>query len=162
MVCVNTNDQRFDLIQAEIGTVSNDRQSILKKSNSTSRVVGSNSSSQVDKGKGLLQLVADGGERINMGTSEGVIIKMLFESLITEHLEEPLKNAPPKTKSQTSLDLIPLRNAPHTSKEMMLDGFRTSQTDGAFPDPVIIYGYSSNAPSRFGCLLVRVDKRVTK
>jgi hypothetical protein len=44
----------------------------------------------------------------------------------------------------------------------MLDGFRTSQTDGAFPDPVIIHGYSSKAPARFGCLLVRVDKRVTK
>jgi len=75
-----------------------------------------------------------------------------------------LKNTPPKIESQTSHDLIPLQfhNAPHPSKEMMLDGFWTSQTDSAFPDPVIIHGYSSKAPSRFGCLLVKVDKRVTK
>ena len=92
-------------------------------------------------------------------------IPTAFQLSITSCINcQPLKNTPPKIESRTSPDLISLQfhNAPHPSKEMMLDGFQTSQTNGAFPNPVIIHGYSSKAPSRFGCLPVRVDKRVTK
>lgn len=68
---------------------------------------------------------------------------------------------PLKTESRTTPDRIPLHNALHPSKEMTSNGLLTSQTDGGLPDPVIIHGYSCKAPIILGCLVARVDKRLT-
>ncbi len=68
---------------------------------------------------------------------------------------------PLKTESRTTPDRIPLHNALHPSKEMTSNGLLTSQTDGGLPDPVIIHGYPCKAPIILGCLVVRVDKRLT-